>query len=456
MRYTNLFVPLQKIIKKMLFGLIFSLLTATYSLSSTTAVDGSGDIPKNSSYYYERSAKTGQKGQMTAGNSTHLHLEGWSGCKIHSISLKMRSNTTAGAGALRINIDNSPAWIIDNADFSESYWAGQYSTDWVEIKKEMNTHVQKDIDIVISASTNSLYIDEYTITYEQIDACYTVEFRTGLDTTPPAITQSTIGETIPLPAWQDTALWYFVGWSEKEIEESNHVKTILLPGSDYIPKRNTTLWAVYSNIEKIDAVNHYQSGEYIITHIGFIVEEPMNHGWAMYGTIDHNQIPLCPILMSKDIEGQYNLFSPIKEDMIYHIDFMEDSTLNITHQSTQSPIGYKDNNLFPEAKSWKYKTLNDKSLVIYFNDKSATHALYFGMPDLSNSVAYAEQLNIEKWTEEALWLFPVYDSKVTSWPFGKYNSVQSILHPTSSEGYMLHFGTYLLYIKDGKKYLICD
>ena len=68
----------------MLLGLIFSILTATYSLSSTTHVEASGDIPEYSTYYYARSAEHGQKGQITAGNSTCLTLTGWDGKYIIS------------------------------------------------------------------------------------------------------------------------------------------------------------------------------------------------------------------------------------------------------------------------------------------------------------------------------------------------------------------------------------
>ena len=57
----------------MLLGFIFSILTATYSLSSTTLVEVSGDVPTGSTYTYERTATSGQKGQMTEGNSTRLH-----------------------------------------------------------------------------------------------------------------------------------------------------------------------------------------------------------------------------------------------------------------------------------------------------------------------------------------------------------------------------------------------
>ena len=102
----------------MLLGFIFSILTATYSLSSTTLVEVSGDVPTGSTYTYERSATSGQKGQMTEGNSTRLHLEGWDGCTIHSIDLQMHSNKSSGRGSLQVCVGEDVIWSVVDETFS--------------------------------------------------------------------------------------------------------------------------------------------------------------------------------------------------------------------------------------------------------------------------------------------------------------------------------------------------
>ena len=440
----------------MLFGLIFSILTATYTLSSTTTVEGSGDVPAGSTYKYERSATTGQKGQMTSGNSTRLYLSGWQNCQIQSIALRMRSNTDSGAGALQVTIDDVPVWIIDNAKFSERYWAGEYSTNWMEIKKDLIRTVNSTIDIQISASANSLYIDSYSISYTVLPpTCYTVTFHTGLDRQPSSISQNQIGEPIILPTWQDTALWNFVGWSEKEIEENTPISDLFQAGSSYTPRYNTTLWAVYSDRESTISTTNYQSGEYIISMHNAFTESLTESGMALEGGISNGHIPLCKVEMQPTTQGQFRLYTPITEEMIYQLDFTSDSTLHITHSNSQTPIGHKDNKLFPNAEAWEYKQLNDNSLGIAYTYKNRHYALFFGIPNMSDeAVAYAQGLDIEKWEEDGMYLFPVLRSKYTSWPFGKYDSVEQIYRPDISDGILIRIGTHLLYIKNGKKYLL--
>ena len=56
----------------MILGLIFSILSVTYTVASSNSVDVTGEAPISSNVVYSRSGTTGQKGQMTAGNSTTL------------------------------------------------------------------------------------------------------------------------------------------------------------------------------------------------------------------------------------------------------------------------------------------------------------------------------------------------------------------------------------------------
>ena len=136
----------------------------TYTLSSTTTIEQSGIPPKSSVATYDRTTTTGKKGQMTAGNSTRLELKGWDGCTIKRVELQMHSNTHSGAGSLSLVIGNDTLWQIDNQPFSDKSWAGEYSTDWRTVAISTNTLVKEKecIEINISATENSLYINSYT------------------------------------------------------------------------------------------------------------------------------------------------------------------------------------------------------------------------------------------------------------------------------------------------------
>lgn len=450
----------------MLFGFIFTILTATFSLSSNNTVQPEGILPPYSSYAYERSASTGKIGQMTEGNTTRLQLDGWDGCTIHKVILKMHSNSKSGGGELEMTIGENMAWKITDASFSEEAWAGEYTTAWVDIVQEMNMRVgnYEDINILITASENSLYINQYTIEYTPATAtCYTITFRTGVEQTLDPIQQSRIGDPVILPAWKDTADWYFIGWSESEIEDSDDFSNILVAGSEYIPKGNTYLWAVYSDVKEITAVDEYQSGRYVMTMWDAVTEYYAHTGMAMCGSIVEAEVPLVAANLMRNAADKCCLMTKIEDDMIYELEF-EDSTLTITHVASEKQIGYLDTRLDCSENKWQYKVLKDGSLGIYLTDVTPTntYALRFAVStnyDEKYLVAKVQRLDVANWESDGFWLFPIIYPRYTSWPFGKKNvyededeeTLSSIL---SEATYMMHLGGYVLFVKDKQKYLL--
>lgn len=450
----------------MLLGLICTILTATFSLSSNNSVNAEGDIPTYSTYTYERSTTTGQIGQMTAGNTTHLNLTGWDGCKIRSVVLHMRSNSKSGAGSLQMTIGDDKVWRIDNQSFASEEWGGFFTTEWIDVCKQIDVQVgnYEKIDICISATENSLYVNRYTIEYEQApEACYQIVFNTGLDIAPNAIIQSEIGEAVVLPEWRDTAQWYFLGWSEMEVLDSMMVPELWIAGSEYIPQGNTYLWAVYSDVKEVAAIEEYSSGRYVLAMCDAATKYYSNTGMAMCGSIIDSEVPLVAVNMQQNATGRYCLMSKIEDDMIYELEF-EDSTLSITHAISEKPIGYLDTRLDHIEKKWQYKVLKDGSLVIYLTDiiPTNTYALRFSVStnyDERPLVAKVQRMDVVNWESDGMWLFPIMYPYYTSWPFGKkeipkdedIETISSIL----SEGiYVMHFGGYVLYVKDQRKYLL--
>ena len=110
----------------MILGLLISILSATYTITSSSSIEESGTIPVGSEATYSRSGTTGRVGQMTAGNSTLLVLDNWDRIEIDSIALEMRSNKTAGAGSLNVSIGENIVWKIKDADFSDKAAKLQY------------------------------------------------------------------------------------------------------------------------------------------------------------------------------------------------------------------------------------------------------------------------------------------------------------------------------------------
>ena len=439
----------------MLLGLLFSILTATYTVSSTTAVEPSGNVPTYSNYLYERTATTGQKGQMTAGNSTRLHLTGWDGCLIRSVALQMRSNTESGAGSLIVKMGEKTVWEIVNTSFADTKWAGAYSAEWVTVKKELNVQVDdfEEIDIWISATENSLYIGSYTIEYEAAQVGNSVvRFVTGLDMAPADLVAEE-GGAVVLPAWQDTAIWHFMGWSEVEILEDTPVGELLQAGSKYVPMHNTILWAVYSDADG-SAVTDYVSGKYVVANRNASTEVTTGSGMAMAGKVIDGAVALCGVEMDSSRIGRYELKTAIADEMIYDVTILSDTTLQIVHLATGTSVGYKNESLHVSNSLWKYKVLTDSSLVVYYDYKGWQYALLFGYGSDNDVVARSQRVDVGKWTSNAFWLFPIVYPEYTSWPFGKLYAVEDVMAPKDREGeYVLHWGGYELHVKDGKKIL---
>lgn len=410
-----------------------SILKATYTLTSTTTVKQSGTAPESSVATYERTAKAGQKkGQMTADNSTRLELKGWDGCTIKRVELQMRSNTSSGAGSLSLVIGNDTLWQIDNQPFSDKSWAGKYTTDWLPITRSMNTIVKENecIEINISATENSLYINSYTIYYDPpvVPQCYTVTFYTGLDTCPITRTQTLPDAPIELPAWQDTANWYFLGWTEVEVLDNQLITPLLSAGDTYLPRKNMTLWSVYSNRRENRAVSEYISGQYAITMCNMVEGDDM----VMDGYVQENGfISTQPVKLMRNHDGAYCIQSILPEDVFYDVQFSEDSTVRIMHHDTKRMIGYKGEKLFTIDTLWQYRVLEeDGSLAIYYPYDDKYYALYMGFPQ-KKRVAYSEQIDIAKWRIFGLWLFPKVE--ITTWPFGKYDYVTNIVRPDGAD-----------------------
>lgn len=433
----------------MILGLLISILSATYTIASSSSVTPSGDIPANSQATYSRTATTGRVGQMTAGNSTLLVLENWGGYNIDSIALEMRSNKTAGAGKLSMTIGKKEVWTIAEASFDSDSWNGQFSDEWSRISRWIGEKVAKDdaISIRITASENSLYINRYTIYYSRIaPKPYTVSYESGLGIKIPNSTEEYPMAGVVLPICPDTADWLFVGWSEEEILEADTCPRIWKGGDIYYPIDNCQMWAIYSNRVTQESISEYTSGEYALTNRFF--------ARAMHGEIQDGIIATKPVEIIA-IDSTFILQNKVTDPMTYYVDFTSDSTLTIQNLASETWIGYERKELRPTSKEWQYRILSDGSLCIY----QPQGVLFWGYgADASQDdiVVYNAQMDWTLMHSDGILLFTIQDMYFTTWPFGKIDSVENIEIPEfigENPEYILHIGTYELHIKNGKKWL---
>ena len=437
----------------MILGLLISILSVSYTVASTNSVEVSGNAPDGSHAHYERSGTTGKKGQMTSGNSTTLQLDGWDGLVIDSVVLSMCSNSTQGAGSLHMQIGERSVWEIADTDFASANWNGSFSSAWVDIRQNITQKVgyEERVTIRIKASKNSLYINSYTIYYTIPEKeAYEVQFVSGLGEKPAPIKETEVGSGIELPQWRDTLHFQFVGWSEKEVIDQTSCPRLLSAGEMYFPQRNCTLWAVYTEGEMAENSSESKSGEYAIA-----AENPY---WqrALCSRVEEGIITTRDIRVEQTLEGSQRLLTGIESDMVYQIDFKEDSTLTLRHVSSGKSVGYSGSKLAEKASVWQYRILIDGTYCIYYTDNGVHRILCLGNgsdgkhPEV---VGYAIRADLSRMEANGLLLFEAKEIKFTSWPFGKFDCVENVWAPNEEIEYVVRWGNYLLRVKNGKKML---
>ena len=187
-------------------------LSATYTVTSSTTIATTGDVPSGSTADYE--STYGTKYQLTAGNHMTLTLSGYANYKITGITLSMRSNGGGGAGSFSASVGNTSIASIANATFNDPTWNGQYTTNYVDITPTITTEKtvgrNEIVELTINATTNSLYCQSFTITYEpgEIASVQSLQIKDGntvLNSGTKTISSGNIGMH-----WTPTALVTYV------------------------------------------------------------------------------------------------------------------------------------------------------------------------------------------------------------------------------------------------------
>lgn len=153
----------------------------TYTVNSKGTVTVTGTAPSGSSLNFTNTYTTDYR-QMTSGNSQTWTYSGFSGLHITKLVLSMKSNSSKGAGSLSYSIDGGDNYtdIVSNASFNSSSWYGSWSTDFVDIVKDVDINVgEYDFVLKLTSSQNSIYCTSIKITYEEISE--TTEWTVSYD-----------------------------------------------------------------------------------------------------------------------------------------------------------------------------------------------------------------------------------------------------------------------------------
>ncbi len=142
--------------------------TVTYTISAKNTLTTTGTAPSGSSAAIDETFGTTK--QMTSGNSQTVTLSGYSGYKITSITLSMKSNTSSGSGNFIYKTDGgTDNTIVETNKFNSAAWNGKWSTDYVNVIKSVNIVCGTTSTVLkIAATENSLYCQSYSLTYESV------------------------------------------------------------------------------------------------------------------------------------------------------------------------------------------------------------------------------------------------------------------------------------------------
>lgn len=137
-----------------------------------------GMVPHNSRVYFENEfgATTGNRyNQIPRNREAVLYLEGWQGCKVHSITFSMCSNNKSGQVGVALNDGGTTLYESAPVDFASSEWFGSWvSKDlgvYVDVTKQTDAPAiaTDDATIVVAGgrSEGSVYLDAITIDYDE-------------------------------------------------------------------------------------------------------------------------------------------------------------------------------------------------------------------------------------------------------------------------------------------------
>ena len=435
------------------------LLIALYTITGKQAVP-SGDIPEGATCTYVQTARN--SGQMTAGNTIDLTINGYDGVTLQSITLMMKSNKASGAGELQMKVGNADVWNIADQAFSSSSWAGKYSTEWVEISHSLGDRsVPKDaaITLHIMASVSSLYLQSVKLNYQPAQPqSYTVSFNTHISQDVPSVTESKPNAGIVLPAVElGDPKWMFYGWAEAPCGLISTLPVVHSAGEIYYPARDCVLHAVYA--ERVEEhpwwpTDDLSQGDYVIA-----LFEPTS-GTFLYacGGVENGMI--AAVHTQKETEdGWVAMSANVPYDAVYTLSVSHD-TLTIRHRATNTPVTLASGGKFGSSQSATNKWIispveSESDAMPHFVISGTVSSVKYYFTYYGNGSELAFRPTNVATKEHDLLLYAVNDLVVeeqhyTSYPFG--GSVGNPYTDNMPE-YKMNIGPCVLTIKNGKKYL---
>lgn len=402
----------------------------TFTVESKSKVSAAGEWPYGMDAYY---ANTYQKGDVRAGDTAVLVVNGLDGIAIEKIDIYLRSNKDKGAGIVSISADSE---IIFQQEGTYKEWFGAYDNTNYQplIWSGSRTMTAGSLQVQIIGTTNSLHIEKYEITWDQKADPHTVTLMNG-NTQYDELS----GTEVTLPSLPDTDEWQFIGWTDIPFYVRNEwLPSLLAPGS-YKPANDITLWAVYSHKAQMDQLiaTDLRNGAYL--YADRLSKKAMSGG-VVNGVAESAEIDIT------DTNQQYE------------ITFYPDSTATIRQMYVygEEYIGFYGTQLANTPSRWKvyhegqktafYTMVND---AIYMLLPASLHYVdndYFPCAELQPVSKVESTTTVLLNAESAIRIY------LTCYPEVGFG-IDEVNAKECEGALVIPFGNYELHIHKGKKYL---
>ena len=414
-----------------LLHVLLAVMTWTVESKNSVSLSDDSTVPYDIEVGY---ANTYNKGQVRANDTATLVLSHMEGITINGIEVYVKSNKTGGAGTFTVAA-NGQTVATKTGSFEE--WFGAYDNASYHALSFINRPINNVHMLTISlvGIANSLHIEKYVITYAPRPA-YTVTLMNGnrvYDT----MTEEAGMQGVVLPEGEEINGWEFVGWSETDFEDTPMPPSLHYPNTKFYPEQDCSLWAVYcqDNTPPITYETELTSGVYMYVNSEAFI--------ALTGVPTDGKMAIAGA-------------NPYNNQQHYRFQFITPTTATITHEMTNTPIGYtSDAKMSATASVWNvyhdgeetlfYAEIGGKTYVLWLNILDTNHEFYAGLLKATPMSSPMRLLST---------LVPARLLVYTCHPETQGTEEVQEFKSTSVQEVLMHFGNYDLMIKDGKKYLI--
>ena len=379
-------------------------------------------------------SNTGSKGSVTSKDTATLTLSRLDGVEVEKVLVYVRSNKSAGAGVITMTADGKQLYrnegtymewfgAYNNTDYQPIGWSGEQTASTLEVQ--------------VMGTTNSLHIEKYEITWTEAQAqAYSVTLMT--DGVSEVVQETEVGSGILLPKRADKDGWFFAGWTSSELmEATDEQPEIWQAGERYYPKKDVTLWAVWTDVEPPTGERQAapEDGYYVLELFDYLLTGDVNNG----------------LMKLEERE-------PVDGGELYYLDFnTADTTCTIRNWASNAYVGYNETatELRQAESVWHYRVLPDTTWL--FIAKEEGDKVWILYRKFEQEVVWLSDYTLGDHPKGAWCLYRVPDPEQTPMWWCHPNTEGVVL---TNEGVneltnerVIPWGPFELVIKNGRKVL---